>query len=83
MDSITLPVSGKSVTFRRLKARDYIEAERVIADRESSKQYGFAILARKCVFDGVQALYEDILDLDEDDLAALMGGLTPDPKGSE
>lgn len=74
-DPIQLPVSGKSASFRRLKGRDLVDAERVQNVRESEKEYNLALLAARCLLDGKQAILEDLLDMDEEDLAAIMGAL--------
>lgn len=70
-DSILLS-NGKCVELRKLKGRDYIEAQRPLSDKSNQLELGFSLLARRCVIDGKQAIFEDILDLDEADLNLLM-----------
>ena len=80
---VVLPISGIKVTFRGLKGRDYIEAEKACRDRTSEKEYGLALLSRKCFFNGRQAVVDDILDLDEEDISALVAGVpVPLSRGS-
>jgi hypothetical protein len=74
-EPITLPVSGRQVAFRRVKGLDYVEAERIAGDRDSIK-YSYAMLARRIQADP-PVLMEDVLAMDEDDIAALMGALGP------
>ena len=80
MDPITLPISGKVATFRKLKGRDLIAAERGVYDPDSRAEKGFSYLAAKTLLNGVQATLEDILDLDEDDINALMEAVPASPK---
>ncbi len=80
MEPITLPISGKAATFRKLKGRDIVAAERGVYDQGSTSEKGFSYLASKTLLDGVQATLEDILDLDEDDIAALMEAVPTGPK---
>jgi hypothetical protein len=84
-EPFTLPVSGKAVTFHKLKGLDFIEARRPLRDKDDQIEFGFSLLARRCEFDGRQAVLEDVLGLDEDDLAALMtaaGGAVANFTGS-
>ena len=74
-EPVTLPVSGRQVAFRRVKGLDYVEAERIAGDRNSIK-YAYAMLARR--IEATPAIVmEDILDMDEDDIAILMDTLNP------
>lgn len=72
-DLIILPVSGKTATFRKLKARDLVEAERQCDDPKSEKEYGLALLSRRVLLDGVQASKPEIEDLDLEDVMLLFG----------
>lgn len=74
-EPITLPVSGRLVAFRRVKGLDYVEAERIAGDRDSIK-YSYAMLARR-IESQPPLVMEDILEMDEDDIAALMEALSP------
>lgn len=80
-EKTTLPISGITVEFHGLRGRDFIEAERACRDRTSEKEYGLSLLARRCLFDGRQAVVDDVLDLEEEDLNALISAV-PSPLGS-
>lgn len=74
-NTLTLPFSGRMATFRRLKGRDLIEAERQCGEDFTERQFRLAMLARRTILDGTQAAYPDIEALDEDDVAALFLGV--------
>lgn len=74
-DPITLPISGKVASFRRLKGRDLITAELVQTAKGSEKEYNLALLAARVLLDGQQAILETMADMDEEDLAAIMDAL--------
>lgn len=82
-DPITLPVSGKVASFRRLKGRDLVTAEMVQTAKGSDKEYNMALLAARVLLDGQQAILENMLDMDEEDLEAIMDALAGNaPSGS-
>lgn len=78
-EPVTLPISGKEASFRRLKGRDLVNAERVQNVRDSEKEYNLALLAARVLLDGQQAILEQLLDMDEEDLAAIMDALAGSP----
>lgn len=81
---VVLPVSGIKVAFRGVKGYDFVEAERACKDRTSTREYGFSMLARRCLFNGRQAVIDDVLTLDEEDINTLMETVTvPLAKGSQ
>lgn len=73
-EPVLLPC-GKTASFRKLKGRDLVQAERVQNVTGSEKEYNLALLACRVLLDGKQAILEDMLDMDEEDLAAIMEAL--------
>lgn len=71
--TITLPVSGKPATIagRGLTGRDTISAQRIAQREASDAAGGFVLLANLTTIDGRQLVYEDLLDMDARDIAAL------------
>ena len=80
-EPITLPVSGRQVAFRRIKGLDYVEAERAAGDRDSIR-FSYAMLARR-IEATPPLVMEDIVAMDEDDIAALMAALAPFLQGAQ
>lgn len=70
---MTLPSGRVAKLTRKIKVRDTVYARRIVGTAEADN--GFAIslaaLAPTVELDGKPALYEDLLDLDIDDLAVL------------
>ena len=67
---ITLP-SGKTAEVRKGKGRDLIRAHRAVADKSEPMSVSFALIAELARVDGKPLVYEDILDMDLDDVLTL------------
>ena len=68
---VKLP-SGKTATKRKWKGRDLINAYRALPPKATTMEQGYAILSVVCQIDGKPMVYEDVLDMDGDDLMTLM-----------
>lgn len=69
----TLPVSGKSARITRsLKGRDIVSADRVAGKGAPESERGIALIAPVVQIDGKPAVYEDLLDLELEDLLLVM-----------
>ncbi len=83
---ITLPSGRVARVLRKIKVRDTVLARRVVgvADADNPNAISLATLAATIELDGKPALYEDLLDLDIDDLVALgnAAGIEPEKKAS-
>lgn len=79
--TIILPISGRQVSFKRIKGLDYIEAERIAGNRDSIS-FSYAMLARR-IESTPPMVMEDIVAMDEDDISALMAALAPFLQGSQ
>lgn len=71
MKEITLPVSKKVATLRRPTGRDVVEAERILGKDGGERAYNLALLSRVTILDGKGLTYEDLLDLDAEDIHEL------------
>jgi hypothetical protein len=71
MPEITLPISGIKAEVRRAKGRDVIQASRVIDDKDNKYELGLSLIARVTKVDGAPMTFEDIQDLDQEDITAL------------
>ncbi len=69
--SLKLP-SGKIATRRKWKGKDLINAYRAVPGDAGSMEKGYALLAMYFEIDGKPFVYEDVLEMDGDDLMALM-----------
>jgi hypothetical protein len=67
---ITLP-SGKIGAVRKARGRDLMHAHRVAAGYPEPVSISFALIAEVVQIEGKQLVYEDILDMDLDDVLAL------------
>lgn len=71
-DPVLLPACGKTASFRKLKGRDLVMAERVQTAPGSEKEYNLSLLACRVLLDGKQAILEELMDMDEEDLDKIM-----------
>lgn len=65
---ITLP-SGKTATMAQGKGYHLLNAQRTAKDSDSIP---YALLAELCEIEGKKVVYEDILEMDLDDVSALL-----------
>ena len=72
---ITLP-SGKTAEVRRGKGRDLMRAHRAVAGNSEPMSVSFALIAELARVDGKPLVYEDILEMDLDDVLTLEGEVT-------
>lgn len=68
--TISLP-SGKTAEIRAGKGRDLIRAHRAVAGSGEPLSISFALIAELARIDGQQLVYEDLLDMDLDDVLTL------------
>lgn len=69
---VTLP-SGRTIYLRKPKGRDYITAEAMQKNKDARLQFVYALAAQTSYHEGgAPVRYEEVLDWDEDDLAALL-----------
>lgn len=69
---LTLP-SGKIATFEKGKGKDLLQAQ---IKAKTSDEIPYALLAELCEIDGQKLVYEDILDLDLEDVIALQAEIS-------
>jgi hypothetical protein len=67
---ITLP-SGKTAEVRKGKGRDLIRAHRAVAGNSEPMSVSFALIAELARVDGKPLVYEDILEMDLEDVLTL------------
>jgi hypothetical protein len=67
---ITLP-SGKTAEVRKGKGRDLIRAHRAVAGNVEPMSVSFALIAELAREEGKSLVYEDILDMDLEDVLTL------------
>nr|WP_320131999.1 phage tail assembly protein [uncultured Holophaga sp.] len=72
IQELTLPISGKTATVRRPTGRDIVGAEQLTGKDGGERAYNLALLSRVTLIGGVTVPYEDLLDLDAEDIGALM-----------
>ena len=72
---ITLP-SGRVATIRKAKGRDLMHAHRVAAGYPEPISISFALIAEVARLEGKQLVYEDILDMNLDDVLALENAIS-------
>jgi hypothetical protein len=68
--TINLP-SGKTAEVRAGKGRDLIRAHRAVAGSGEPMSISFALVAELARIDGKQLVYEDLLEMDLDDVLTL------------
>ena len=68
--TFTLP-SGKTVVIRPGKGRDLIRANRAAGDNADDTAVVFALIAELAEIEGTRFVYEDVLEMDLCDVAAL------------
>ena len=68
--SITLP-SGKTAVLRKGKGRDLMRAQRAAAGNSDPTAVVFALIAELTRIDGAAIVYEDVLEMDLDDVLML------------
>jgi len=68
--TITLP-SGKRAQLRKGKGRDLMRAHRAVAGNSEPMSVSFALIAELAKVDGRALVYEDILEMDLDDVLTL------------
>lgn len=73
--TITLP-SGKPAEVRRGKGRDLMRAHRAVVGNPEPMSVSFALIAELVRVDGKALVYEDILEMDLDDVLTLEGELS-------
>ena len=71
--SIALPSGRAAKLTRKIKVRDTVYARRIVGTAEAENAFAIALaaLAPTVELDGKPALYEDLLELDIDDLTVL------------
>jgi hypothetical protein len=69
---ITLP-SGKTAEVRKGKGRDLMRAHRAVAGTAEPMSVSFALIAELATLEGKPLLYEDVLEMDLDDVLTLEG----------
>ena len=70
--TLTLP-SGKIATFEKGKGKDLLQAQ---MKAKTSDEIPYALLAELCEIDGQKLVYEDILELDLEDVIALQAEIS-------
>lgn len=70
--TLTLP-SGKKATIHQGKGIDLLHAQQ---KAKSSEEIPYALLAELAEIDGQKLIYEDLLDLDLEDVVALQAELS-------
>lgn len=73
--SLTLP-SGRSATLRKGKGRDLMRAQRAVAGNSDPTAVVFALIAELVQIDGAPIVYEDVLEMDLDDVLVLQAEVT-------
>lgn len=68
--NVILP-SGKTAALRKGKGRDLMRAQRAVAGNSDPTAVVFALIAELARVDGVQLVYEDVLEMDLDDALVL------------
>src|SRR5216683_6069752 len=80
--TITLP-SGKTAEVRKGKGRDLMRAHRAVAGNSEPMSVSFALIAELARVDGKPLVYEDILEMDLDDVLTLEGEVSGQAKARE
>ena len=77
--TLTLP-SGKIATFEKGKGKDLLQAQ---MKAKTSDEIPYALLAELCEIDGQKLVYEDILELDLEDVIALQAEISGKLQGAK
>lgn len=77
--TLTLP-SGKIATLEQGKGRDLLQAQ---IKAKTSDEIPYALLAELCEIDGQKLVYEDILELDLEDVIALQSEISGKLQGTK
>jgi len=82
--TINLPSGRAAKLTRKIKVRDTVYARRVVGAAEADNAFAISLaaLAPTVELDGKPALYEDLLDLDIDDLSVLGDAASVEKKAS-
>ena len=75
--------SGKQAEVRKGKGRDLMRAHRAVAGNAEPMSVSFALIAELAHVDGKPLVYEDILEMDLDDVLALEAEVTGAGEGRE
>ena len=75
--------SGKQAEVRKGKGRDSMRAHRAVAGNAEPMSVSFALIAELAHVDGKPLVYEDILEMDLDDVLALEAEVTGAGEGRE
>jgi hypothetical protein len=67
---VALP-SGRQADIRKGKGRDLMRAHRAVADNPEPMSVSFALIAEVARIEGKPLVYEDLLDMDLDDVLTL------------
>jgi len=70
LKTLTLP-SNKIATIRSGKGRDLMRAQRAAGDNPDETAVLFALIAELAEIDGARIVYEDVLEMDLNDVAVL------------
>ncbi|HZO81124.1 MAG TPA: phage tail assembly protein [Candidatus Binataceae bacterium] len=73
--SLTLP-SGRSATLRKGKGRDLMRAQRAVGGNPDPTAVVFALIAELAQIEGAPIVYEDVLELDLEDVLILQAEVT-------
>ena len=65
--------SGKTATIKKGRGIDLLNAQK---NTNSSDEIPYALIAQLCEIDGQKVVYEDILELDLEDVIALQNEIT-------
>ena len=79
---ITLP-SGKEAEVRKGKGRDLMRAHRAVAGNPEPMSVSFALIAELVLVEGKVLVYEDILEIDLDDVLTLENELAGSGESQE
>lgn len=77
--TLTLP-SGKIATFEKGKGKDLLQAQ---IKAKTSDEIPYALLAELCEIDGQKLVYEDILELDLEDVITLQTEISGKLQGAK
>jgi hypothetical protein len=73
--TIILP-SGRKAEVRKGKGRDLMRAHRAVADIAEPMSVSFALIAELALIDAKALVYEDVLEMELDDVLALEAAVT-------
>lgn len=78
---LTLP-SGKAAQIRNGKGRDLMRAHRAVAGNPEPMSVSFALIAELVRIEGKPLVYEDVLEMDLDDVLTLEAALSGAAEGT-